>query len=77
MTVAKDIKEAYERELGLYPGVEWEYGHTKRHNKLVLRYQGQQRTHVFACSSGDRAARHAGLSQVRQTLRALGAEKRP
>lgn len=77
MTVAREAKMAYDRELAQYPGVRWSYGWTKKHQKLVLVFNGQQRTHIFSTSTGDQRARQAGVSDVRRTLRDLGAEKRP
>lgn len=63
------------KEIEKYPGVQWETQMGGRHNKLILRFNGSSRVHIYSRSLVDYRAGKNSVATLRRLLHELGAER--
>jgi len=75
---SRDIVRAINREIEAWPGVTHYYERGSKHPRIVLSYGGRSTFRTFAGSPSDgfRAGRNC-ISELRRTLRDLGAARTP
>lgn len=71
--IARDYRDAMEREALAWPGVRLSYGCTKRHQFAVLTFRGAERFIMFPTSGSDHRGPANNIAEMRAILRDLGA----
>lgn len=73
MTTVREYRAAFEREVRHWPNAEIAFTRSSRHQKLIIRYQGKEAKRIFASSDSDHRALTNAVSDMRRSLRSLGA----
>ncbi|MXP15817.1 hypothetical protein GRI44_13770 [Altererythrobacter confluentis] len=75
MTTVKDYQNAIEREFRHWPNADFEFGRTRRHRKVVMRFNNKVGIGIFPNSGSDWRGIPNAISDVRKSLRKMGATR--
>lgn len=73
MTTVREYRDAFEREILHWPQAKIAFAKTAKHQKLIIRYRGQQAKRTFASTDSDYRALPNAVGYMRRTLRRFGA----
>ena len=75
MTTVREYHVAFEREIRHWPHAEIAYSSSRRHQNLIIKYDGRQIERPFATSSSDYRASKNAVADMRRNLRSLEAKR--
>lgn len=71
----REVEDALRREVANWPGVSVRKEARGRHNALVLTLGERERFHIFTSTKSNARASKNAVSDIRKTLRILGATR--